>query len=70
MDPHIEAALRAIDQAEREVRALPPMQLTDEYLRHIRAVEALPENQDGADKSWVWPAYEYCRRHFLQFEIE
>ena len=49
---------------------MPPMQLTEEYLRHIRAVEALPENQDGADKSLVWPAYEYCRRHFLQFEIE
>jgi hypothetical protein len=33
-------------------------------MRMVRAVEALPENQTGADKSHVWRIYDYCRRHF------
>jgi len=30
--------------------------LTPDYLRLIDKVEALPQNQAGADKSWVWRA--------------
>jgi hypothetical protein len=64
VDDHVRRALDCIAAAEAQVAAMPPTVLTEEYLRMVRAVEALPENQDGADKSWVWPAYEFCRRHF------
>jgi hypothetical protein len=40
--------------------------LDEEYLRAIEYVESLPENQSGADKSWVHrmqsAPQEYCRR--------
>jgi hypothetical protein len=64
VDAHVRRALECIAAAEAEVAALPPIVLTEEYLRMVRAVEALPENQDGADKSHVWRIYEYIRRHF------
>ena len=30
-----------------------PITLSAQYLRDIARVEALPENRDGADKTWV-----------------
>ena len=66
VDPHVRDALAHIAAAEAAVAALPPVVLTEEYLRMVRAVEALPENQTGADKSHVWRIYEYCRRHFAR----
>lgn len=60
----MQRALAAIDAAARAVASEPPISIDPEYRRLIQAVEALPENQDGADKSWVWPTYEFCRRHF------
>jgi hypothetical protein len=42
--------------SRRELRrATAPVrfELDDEYLRLIALVEALPENQTGADKTWV-----------------
>jgi hypothetical protein len=67
MDLATQTALRLLDRVERDVRAEGPLVLSDAYLRAIHALEALPENQDGADKSWIWPTYEFCRRHFAQF---
>ena len=40
--------------------------LTDEYLQLIAAVEALPQNQSGADKSWVWRADQAFREVFAK----
>ena len=57
-----------IAAAEREAATLPAAIVDPEHLRLARELEALPENQDGADKSWLWPAYEFCRRHFRRFE--
>ncbi len=36
----------------------------DRYLEMVRRVEALPENQSGADKSWVEEASEQYRQHY------
>jgi len=30
-----------------------PVEISDEYRRAIARVEAFPENQSGADKTWV-----------------
>lgn len=68
MDPATETALRLLDRVEQDVRAEGPVVVSEDYLRAIRLLEALPENQDGADKSWMWATYEFCRRHFAQFE--
>ncbi len=68
MDSATEVALRALAYAERDDCDRGPYQVSGQYLAAIRALEARPENRDGADKSWIWPTYEFCRRHFRQFE--
>lgn len=40
-----------------------PVTLSDEYLRMIDEVESAPENQSGADKTWV----EYAQREFREY---
>jgi hypothetical protein len=42
-------------QAERNAgaRREKPIRLNATYLRGIRKLEALPQNQSGSDKSWV-----------------
>lgn len=64
VEPDLERALAAIAAAESAAAVMPPSFVDLEYARLIEAAMGLPENQDGADKSWVWPAYEFCRRHF------
>ena len=53
MDPELERALRAFDEA-RELARTFRFEMTEEYLRLIAKVEALPRNQSGADKSGRW----------------
>ncbi len=58
-------ALRAIDEAVAEVARLSgPVKLDDEYLRAVERVEALPQNQSGADKTWLSDAQRQFRDHF------
>ena len=40
------------------------IELDAEYLRAIAIAEALPENQSGADKTWVWRMEHAFREHF------
>lgn len=40
--------------------------LTDEYLRRIAEIEALPQNQSGADKSWVAELLRMDAEHFAR----
>ena len=47
----------------------PPMVLSEEYLRHIKMVEALPENQSGADKTWVERTYRAADEHFKKVRV-
>jgi hypothetical protein len=51
--PTLEDGLRALREAT-ELAAAIRIDLTEEYLQLIAAVEALPENQPGADKSGRW----------------
>ena len=44
----------------------PPMVLSEEYLRHIEIVEALPENQSGTDKTWVERAIRAWNEHYAK----
>ena len=54
---------RAVEWTRRQRRAgWPP--LSESYLAHIEHVEALPQNQSGADTSWVWRTVELARAHF------
>ena len=48
-----ERALKILDDLARAPRETGPVTLSPEYLEHIARVESLPENQSGADKSWV-----------------
>jgi hypothetical protein len=41
-----------------------PAILSPEYLRDVARCEALPENQDGSDKSWVETARRQFRQHY------
>jgi hypothetical protein len=66
VDP-ADKALRAIDAAVAEVARLSgPVTLDAAYLRAVERVEALPENQSGADKTWVWEVIERDRGHFAR----
>jgi hypothetical protein len=53
MDRDVEGLLRGLDDAAAFVKSY-RFDLTEEYLALIDAVEALPRNQSGADKSGRW----------------
>ena len=63
MDPSVQAALKLLD--ELEPVPTEPVQLSASYFRAVRKVEDLPENQSGADKTWVGKA---IRQHLAFFE--
>ncbi len=52
MDPRVEEVLKILDRLEPVPTG--PVELTPEYLRLVKVIEARPENRDGSDKSWVW----------------
>lgn len=62
MRPILEDGLRALREATEMARSI-RIDLDDEYLANIARVEARPENQSGADKSWVW-RIEAAFQHF------
>ncbi len=53
MRPTLEDGLRALEEATELAKGI-RVDLTDDHLRLIAAVEALPENQSGAQKSGRW----------------
>lgn len=59
-------AIEAIDRSVEEVRRLEgtPIVLDPAYLAAIDRVERMPQNQSGADKTWLWEAFERDLRHF------
>lgn len=48
-----ERAIKILDEFARAPREVGPVKLTQQYLQAIEYIESLPENQSGADKSWV-----------------
>jgi len=64
-------ALAAIGRAvawvrERREAGWPP--LSPEYLARIERLESMPQNQTGADKTWVFEAAALDREHFERAE--
>lgn len=56
MEPVDDATRKTLEAIERAKVSLPPegpVVLSDEYLRLIERVEALPENRPGTDKAWT-----------------
>ena len=41
-----------------------PVTLSDDYVRMIEEVEAAPENQSGADKTWIQDAEQEFREYY------
>ena len=48
-----EEARAILDAAARWRPETAPVTLSEEYLRAVERVEALPSNRSGADKTWV-----------------
>jgi hypothetical protein len=63
MDPANAKALLILDSFREQAAPATPIDLPDRYLRAVERVEALPENREGADKSWV----EASRREFREY---
>jgi hypothetical protein len=66
-DPGAQRALRILDEIHRTVRLeTRPVVLGAEYLRAVKQIESLPENQDGSDKTWVERAQREFREHYAK----
>jgi len=63
MKSTLEDGLRALAEATELARSI-RIELDDNYLALIARVEAMPRNQSGADKSWVWRMDEAFRDHY------
>jgi hypothetical protein len=63
MNPTIDDALSALRDAAQQARSI-RIELDEAYLLAIAAAEALPQNQSGADKTWVWRTLDSSVRHF------
>ncbi len=53
MRPTLEDGLRALREATELAKSI-HIELDEDYLANIARVEAHPDNQSGADKSWVF----------------
>jgi len=53
MDPELKRALRGLEEAAEFARHY-RFEMTPDYVALIERVEALPQNQNGADKSGRW----------------
>ena len=63
MRPTLDDGLRALREASEQAASI-RIELDEEYLRAIKLVEALPQNQSGADKTWVWRMEEAFQAHY------
>ena len=53
MDQDLERVLRGLEEAAEWAKTY-RFEMTADYLALLAHVEALPQNQSGTDKSWVW----------------
>jgi hypothetical protein len=60
MDPANARALEILESFRGHTAAGTPVELSARYLGAVERAESLPENREGADKSWV----EASRREF------
>ncbi len=55
MDPELERCLAGLREAAEFAKSY-RFEMTEDYLSLLARVEAMPQNQSGADKSHVWRA--------------
>jgi hypothetical protein len=65
MRPTLEDGLDVLREATEQARSI-RVELDADYRRAIALAEALPQNQSGADKSWVWRTIDASSRHFAR----
>ena len=65
MDKELERVFRMLDEVADDAKSI-RVEIDDEYLRAIAIVEALPENQSGADKSWLHSLVDESLTHFAK----
>ena len=65
MPPTLDDGLRALREATEQASKI-RIEIDDPYLRAIALAEALPTNQSGADKTWVWNVLFESARHFAR----
>ena len=63
MDDELERVLRGLEKAAEFAKTY-RFEMTDDYLALIARVEAMPQNQSGADKSHVWRGLQAYRNSF------
>ena len=66
MDPDTRRVLKLLDDVTQNLETEGPVTLDEAYLQMIARVEAMPQNQDGTDKSWLWECFEADRRYFAR----
>lgn len=52
------------DQVAEPATKYGPIELNAEYLERVELVEQLPQNQNGADKSWLRERFRLDEEHF------
>ena len=68
MKSTLEDGLRILAEATELAKSI-RIDLTEDYLRLIAQVEAMPRNQNGADKSYVWRADRDYRDFFARARL-
>ena len=63
MRPTLEDGLRALREASEQALSI-RIDLDERYLRAIALAEALPQNQSGADKTWVSGMEDAFQAHY------
>jgi hypothetical protein len=63
MDSELEAVFRMLDDAVEQAKSI-RIEVDEEYVRAIELAEALPQNQSGASKDWVWRMDRAFRDHY------
>ena len=63
MTPTFEDGLRALEEATLLAKTI-RIEMTRDYMELIAKVEALPQNQPGCDKSWVWRLLDSSARFY------
>jgi hypothetical protein len=69
MSPSKAEVLAMLDEYARMPKPTGPVALSPAYLRAIERWEALPENADGADKSWVDRSRRSWKEHFAKARL-
>jgi hypothetical protein len=67
VDPELQAVLQMLDDAVEEAKTI-RVELDAPFLRGIALIEALPENQSSADKTWVHRLVRQSDEHFAGAE--